>query len=276
MYETPISNVITFLTQLFEAGAQYGTLNTCRSALSLIILNDIGDDCNLKRFFKGIFRLRPPLPRYNTTWDTTLVLNYVANWYPNEGLTIQKNSFKLVTLLALITAHRSQTMSKIRVCNIESQSTKVIIKIPDLIKTSRVGASQPILSIPFFDERPEICPARTLNAYLDLTNPMRADIDNLFISIRKPYRAVGSQTLSRWVKSTLDMCGIDVSVYSAHSTRHAATSAARSLGVSLDRIRKTAGWSANSNTFAKFYSKTVDNYCNDDSFARTLLSKSNN
>lgn len=44
-----------------------------RSALSLIIGNHIGKDDYINRFFKGIFRLRPPMLKYNATWDTSVV-----------------------------------------------------------------------------------------------------------------------------------------------------------------------------------------------------------
>lgn len=269
LYDHTVADIILFLTHLFNEGAQYSTLNTFRSAISLISSRKLtADDC-IKRFFKGIFRLRTPLPKYNITWDTSIVLNYLAGMYPNDSLSLEKLTHKLITLLALITSHRAQTLSKIRLSNILIESLKIIIKIPDLIKTSRPGSKQPILVIPFFEERPEICPGRTLNAYIEATKPFRSDCDYLFISFRKPYKLVSSQTLSRWVKTTLGQSGIDLQLFSAHSTRHASTSKAKQLGVSLDTIRKTAGWSDTSSTFARFYNKPI-NY-KDDSLARALL-----
>ncbi|KAL4718583.1 hypothetical protein ACJJTC_018224 [Scirpophaga incertulas] len=83
MYETSVPNLILFLTELFNNGAQFGTLNSCRSALSLISGKQIGDDDRVKRFFRGVFRLRPSLPKYSITWDTSIVLNFLSNWYPN-------------------------------------------------------------------------------------------------------------------------------------------------------------------------------------------------
>ncbi|CAH2108885.1 unnamed protein product [Euphydryas editha] len=144
------SNVITFLTQLYEAGAGYGTLNSCRSALSLFLGQEIADDDLIKRFLKGTFRLRPPLPKYNITWDTSMVLNSLADWYPNDALSLEKLSKKLATLLALTTAHRLQTISKINIKNIEIYSNEIHIKIPDLIKSSRPGSTQPLLILPIF------------------------------------------------------------------------------------------------------------------------------
>ena len=68
---------------------------------------------------------------------------------------------------------------------------------------------------------------------------------------------MSSQTLGRWVKTELEVAGIDVSISSAHSTRHALTSLAASRGVSLDEIRRTAGWSSSSGVFARFYNRPI-------------------
>lgn len=274
LFGTSISQIITFLTQLYEAGAQYGTLNSCRSALSLILGSHLGNDERIKRFFKGVYRMRPPLPKYNQTWNTSTVLDKLASWYPNNELNLDKLTRKLVTLLALVTAHRAQTLAKILVNNIELHTDKVIIKIPDLIKTSRLGASQPLLILPYFQEKPEICPVKTLCVYLDRTKLLRCSHQSLFVGLKKPHKSVTSQTISRWIRLTLGECGIDVTLFTAHSTRHAATSKAHSLGVNLNLIRKTAGWSGSSIIFAKFYNKFITE-TNDSSFAMSIISNNN-
>lgn len=45
--------------------------------------------------------------------------------------------------------------------------------------------------------------------------------------------------------------------FTAHSTRHAATSIALKKEVDLETIRKTAGWSQNSQVFAKYYNRSI-------------------
>lgn len=261
--------MISFLTQMFNDGCQYGTLNTYRSALSLI-LSSITKDDRLTRFFKGVFRMRPPLPKYSFTWDTNCVLDHLSTWYPNEDLSQDRLSRKTITLLALTTAQRVQTLSKISISNIKFSNTQVIIKIPDLLKTSRPGSKQPVVLLPYFNDKPSVCPVKTLECYLNKTKILRRS-DNLFIGIKKPHNEVGSQTLSRWIKRTLGECGIDTTMFSAHSTRHAATSRAFSLGVSIDTIRNTAGWSGNSNTFAKYYNRNIVNINESSSFANVII-----
>ena len=48
------------------------------------------------------------------------------------------------------------------------------------------------------------------------------------------------------------MSGIDISIFTAHSTRMASTSKAAAMGVGLQTILKTTGWHGAQN-FKKFY-----------------------
>lgn len=113
-YGASIPDVIDFLTKSFETGCQYGTLNSYRSALSMILGPNISKDDGMQRFFKGVFRLRPPVPKYSVTWDTNVVLDYLCALDINEELSLENISKKCVTLLALTIAHRVQNFSKIQ------------------------------------------------------------------------------------------------------------------------------------------------------------------
>lgn len=89
---------LNFFSQKFREGASYATLNTTRSALSLLISPDSGQDCKLKRFFKGIYKLRPARPKYKVTWDPSLVLNhFFFNLPASEELSLEVLTKKLVT-----------------------------------------------------------------------------------------------------------------------------------------------------------------------------------
>lgn len=266
--EASVPILINFFTEMFDNGAKYGTLNSYKSALSLLF-NKTLDDYRIKKFMKGVYRMRPSQPKYNVSWDPNIVLSYLSNQWPNEDLSLENLSKKTATLLALVTAHRVQTLSLIKLPNINFQdSNEVIILIPDIIKTSRPNSFQPVLKIPYYKENLSICPATSVRDYLNRTRLLRDKETQLFISFRKPFRKICTQTLSAWIKNTLHKSGVDTSIFGAHSTRHAATTTANKIGVSIDVIRKTAGWSSTSGTFARFYNReTVD--CD---FARSLLS----
>jgi hypothetical protein len=270
-YSAGIPDILKCLTMMHNKGSKYGSLNSFRSAISLIVGQHVGSNELIKRFFKGVFRLRPSNPKYDITWDTNTVLTYLGGLYPNNKISLEMLSKKLVTSLALITAHRVQTLSLIKLENIICSKEKIIIKITDLIKTSRVGATQPALVIPFFLEKPEICPAQSLVDYIKMTERLRSNKSGqLFVSFKKPYGSIGSQTISRWIKDIMTKSGIDTTKFTSHSTRHASCSKAKALGLNIDVIRKTAGWGETSSVFAKFYNRPIVQH----TFAETILNSS--
>lgn len=251
------NDLLAFLTKKFEEGASYGTLNSARSAVSLISVNDVTASGVLARFFKGIFRLRPSKAKYEKTWSPDVVLRTLASHCAIEDSNLQKLSEKLVTLMALATAHRVQTLSLIKLSNIKRSKDGFEIRITDLVKTSRPGQYQPLLLISYFKDKPEICVASFLERYMALTAPLRNDCDTLFISSRRPFKAATAQTISRWIRAVLKLSGLG-DEYTPHSTRHAATSTALAKGIDLSVIKSTAGWSQESQVFARFYNRPIE------------------
>ena len=94
-----------------------------------------------------------------------------------------------------------------------------------------------------------------LRVYLERTKLRRGDCKQL-LSFQKPYQAVSKDTVSRWLKLVLKQAGIDISMFKAHSTRAASTSAAAASNIPLSTIMASAGWS-NADTFSKLYHKPV-------------------
>jgi integrase len=101
----------------------------------------------------------------------------------------------------------------------------------------------------------ELCIVKTLCEYLDRTKLLRQD-KKLFISTMKPHKGVSRDTISRWIRDTMKLSGIDASKFCPHSTRAAATTAAHKAGVTIDIIMEKAGWS-NASTFHRFYNKPL-------------------
>lgn len=268
-YDTDLTNIITFLTVEFERGASYGSLNSMRSAISLLVGPEVGQNEIIRRFFKGVANLRPPKPKYESTWDPKIILDYFENLL-NENLSLELLSKKLVTLLALVTGQRIQTLSLIDLEIIVVKKELIEIKIPERIKTSKLERNQPILFLPFFKENLNICSANTLLCYIRRTKNLRSS-SVLFISFKKPFKSASTQTLSRWVKEVLFESGVDTDVFTAHSIRHASTSAAKRKGVNIDLIRKAAGWTKKSATFTKFYDRPISQ--NWKAFGQAILDK---
>lgn len=146
---------------------------------------NLGISADIKRFFKGVYNLRPSAPKYATTWDPDIVISFLENW-KNETISLRQITLKLTTLLALITGHRVQTLAAIEINNIKEDSEGIQIYIPARLKTSRGAAAQPVLQLPFFKDKPDVCAAQVLLTYLERTREIRVPpCRTLLISFKK-------------------------------------------------------------------------------------------
>ena len=268
-FRASIRDILIFLTNIFNEGAAASSMGCYRAAIGLLVGPEISQDERIRRFFKGLLKIRPMKPKYNTTWDPKIVLNYITSLGKNEDLSMKDLTLKLISLLALTTGHRMQTFFLIRIENIELNVNRIEIKIPDRIKTSGCNRKQPSLVLSYFKKNVKICVASALLCYMSRTKDLRGDIQFLFISLTRPFRSVTLQSLSRWVKIILEKSGLNTNIFTAHSTRHASTSAVKRSGVDIDIVRKTAGWTQSSNTFVKFYNLPLTP--TNDTFAKTIL-----
>ena len=259
VWNPDISDVLEFLTFLIDQGCGYSVINTARSALSTIINVDnlpIGKHSLVKRFVKGVYNIKPSLPRYTATWDVNLVLNFLKSMDSYEIISLKYLTYKLVTLLALCTGQRCQTLSVLELNNMNVFEDRVIFRLTKLLKHSRPGVHQKPIDLKSYPDK-ALCVVKCLEVYIHRTAHLRdCDSDTLLISFIKPYHKVSTDTIARWIKTVLRLAGIDTSIFKAHSTRSASTSAATKLGVPLQDIMSSAGWSSNS-TFGKFYNKDV-------------------
>ena len=95
------------------------------------------------------------------------------------------------------------------------------------------------------------CPMNTVSAYITRTCNLRNSPDfRLFKSFVEPHGAVSLAAIYGWIKTVLSDAGRDTSVFTVHSVRGAATSAAYNKGVPVEHILKLANWS-NESTFRR-------------------------
>ena len=256
--KSSVENVINFLSDIFETGVGYSAVGTARSALSTFLWIDgkpAGEHPLVCRFMRGVFNIRPALPRYEVSWDVKLVFKYLKKLHPPQSLSLKDLSLKLVMLLALLAGQRHQTLSCLDVINMSFTENAVKFRITEVLKHTRPGHHIPELVFPAYDIDERLCPVKYIIQYLKVTRDLRMKEKKLLVSYIKPHKAVTTSTISRWIKSIMIRAGIDLSIFSPYSTRAAATSKACGK-VQLGTILRTAGWS-NAKTFARFYKKPI-------------------
>lgn len=251
-------SVLGFLYSLFCKGLGYSSINTAKSAL--ISLADLAN-CDLQkmlldRFMKGVFHNRPSLPKYQHTWDINIVLGYLKQFKLSE-INLKMLTIKTLMLLALLTGQRGQTLHVLKRTEVTFTTSSCVIMINSLLKTSTHKHHLSSLHFDCFcQHESSLCVVHFLKLYIERTSAWEHSHDKLFLSYVKPHKPVSRDTISRWIRSVMQDSGIDVSVFSPHSTRAASTSAAKSVGVPMEKILKAGHWS-NAQTFARFYDKHI-------------------
>ena len=256
-FQSSIPQIIEFLTGLYQDGFSYSAINSARSMLSSILITprESGKEILIKRFLKGVFELRTPKPKYKTIWDVPIVLNYLKSLGSNDQLPLKVLTWKVVTLMALVSAQRCQTLHLLNIDFMDKTPETIVSYVNRKVKQTRLGSLGVKLSISKFRDDERLCVYSAVDTYLKTTEVLRTE-KQLFVSHVKPHKAVSKETISKWIKKVLDASGLDTSIYQAHSTRAASTSAAFERNLPLDIILQTAGW-ANEQTFASFYKKEI-------------------
>ena len=113
-YNPPLNIVLDFLVHRHNQDLEYTTINTARNAISAIILpqgtTTIGSHPIISRFMKGIYRSKPPRPKYQITWDVQPVLTYLSSLGTANNLDLKTLSLKLLMLVALVSAQSGQSL----------------------------------------------------------------------------------------------------------------------------------------------------------------------
>lgn len=233
-------------------------MNTLRSAISVVAQIDgrpAGQHPLVCRFLKAVFQERPSLPRCLTTWDPDVMLRYIKTLGPNSTLSFIQLSRKLTVLMLLLSGQRGQTLHSLDIRNMTISDSRVSFRIGDPLKTSRPGSHLTELGFMPYPLDKLLCVHTTIVNYLDRTIDIRGPITRFFLTTRPPFRMASRDTLRRWTRDMMEAAGIDLSIFSPHSTRSASTSKA-ALKLPLSTILSTAGW-ARESTFARFYKKPL-------------------
>ena len=171
-----LTEVLDFLTALFDEGIQYSGLNTARSALSSVVKLEgnmpVGQHPLVCRFLKGVFQERPALPRYNTTWDVSEVLSYLQTLDPSAKLSLKVLSQKLVVLLALLSGQRTQTLKLVHINNIRCTEAGCLIYVTSVLKHTRPGVHQEPIKLLSYPAHSRLCVVDALSTYLEKTKSL--------------------------------------------------------------------------------------------------------
>ena len=167
-----MASVANYLSELFNKGRSYHTLNIHRSAI-LAFRGPI-DGVKVEQHDLAVESLmlalvRSPQPRYVVTWDVDKVLSYIHSLRDNSSLSNKFLTLKFSMFLAL--ASELRTLD-IRYMAIEQNS--ISFELGKLTKSRRRGQPPIKLNFDRFDSDPLIYLVATISCYLDRSKAWRA------------------------------------------------------------------------------------------------------
>ena len=264
MLDQNVRHILKFLTHLYDVHKlAFNSINVARSAISSLLFHDsnLGENTLISRFMRGVYNLRPFIPKNTVIWDTKIVLDFLEKWHPAKNLSLRQLSIKTVLLCLLVSGQRGQTIWLMCRDNMKFLKNKVTCAIGDPTKTTNLKNHTQELVFKEYTNK-ALCVRHYLAQYKKRTEPLRSKekegggSNSFFITTIPPHTPIKRGTLTSWVRIGLSLCGVDMDKFSPQSTRSASTSKVKS-NVPLSTILKTAGW-RRASTFARFYDKKLE------------------
>ena len=255
-----VNEFLSFFTALFNEEASYSVLMSAKSAVLHMLdikCQHISQHRSVKKFFKGVFNLRPPLPKISFVWDVQIIFDHFISLGDNKKLSDKHMSQKLLILLLLLGGQRINSIFHFTIDRMVISTNSVTFSPGHVLKHSRQGKKLDTFEYRAFTD-PKLCVLECLKEYIERREQKVPESEKkLFITNKKPYHATSENTLRRWVKQVFqDVHLID---FTPHSCRSASTSKASNMNFDIIDILKKGCWS-NAKTFYKYYKKEITEY----------------
>ena len=137
-------------------------MNSYRSAISSFHEKiegfPVGQDSEVYTLLTGVFNLRPPQPKYSSTWDVQIVLEFIRNnWTDNKSLPNKNLTLTLTMLLALTSASRASNIHHLDIRFMSLSEQKVVFNFAKLLKTQKKDRAPPKHEIFAFEKGTDLC-----------------------------------------------------------------------------------------------------------------------
>ena len=234
-YTPDVNTVLSFMHGMYINGCLYSGLCAARSALSSIVTikgyTKLSEHPFISRYLKGIYNRHPPLPKYTSIWDISIVLDYYNSIETNDKLQFKDLVKKTVMFFMILGARRKQALFTITVDNIIIEENKIVFLPNKTLKHSNIHRPLEPLIYQGYPLNEKLCIVNAIQCYLGMQeNLVHATTKEFFSTCGKPHQPASSDKISRWIKDELGMAGINTNAYKPHSCWSALTSTARDNG----------------------------------------------
>ena len=252
-----VKQVLAFL-DTFKKELSFSSISTAKAALSAFITLDgkpLGQNRYVNQYMTGLAKSLPRAPKYEEIWDPQIVLDFLRKWSPAKLLNLYQLTLKTAILILLVTAQRPQILGKLNLEQMRHAKRTFTFTVTSNLKHQRGYAPATVIQLKAFPADRRVCVENYVRAYIARTKDLR-QVQDLFITTTKPHGKASMATISRWVKTGLQLAGINTKTFGPGSTRAAVANKAYDHGVPVETILKKACW-ARESTFTKWYKKEV-------------------
>ena len=162
-----VASIADYLTEMFNKGRCYRTINSHRSAISAfhkpIEGCKAGQHELVCKVLNACFNARPPQPRYVVMWDVDRVLNHICTLGCDANLSDKQLTLKLSMLLALASAGRSSDLRALDLRYMTVKESCIVFELGRLTKSRKKGQCPLKLTFTAFDTNPDLCAVSTIN-----------------------------------------------------------------------------------------------------------------
>ena len=112
------------------------------------------------------------MPRHVTTWDVTKAFTFIKSKPTLTNCYLKTLSHRLAILLCLTTGQTDKTIKCLNLDYIKISSDKVVLLVPETLKTTRPGHHLPLTELKTFKDS-ELCVIARLKQYIKMAAPFR-------------------------------------------------------------------------------------------------------
>jgi site-specific recombinase XerD len=221
----------------------------------------------------GLVKAGTQTPRTKSTVMPIAPFNALfTSWSSNAQLTTKQLRLKAITLLALTLMLRpSDAAPRAMVFDPETNTEHKVIFTRDQVCFREDGSARITLfgikndgnrsgfeiTVPRH-ENPQLDPVGALHDYMQFTSP----VDNaVFVSLKKPYTALGAQSIANILEDAIELAGLGGQGFSAKSFRCTGATAAIEAGQDPNIVMKMGRWKTESVFYEHYvHSRTPANF----------------
>ena len=214
--QCPLKHILDYLAHLYENNFEYRSINNHRSAISAYHCEidgfKTGQHPKVTALLKGVANERPPRPKHNMIWDVEQVLVTLREFPSYKVMSYKQMTLKVTTLLAITSISRRSKLKHLDVKFMEKQNGIYQFQFKNRVKHSRMGKiPPPVIFLPFPRDA-RVCPVVAIDNYLEMTKSWRTHSteSQFFLCHRTPHKPASKATITRWVKESLTLSGINI------------------------------------------------------------------